>query len=279
MSPLPDQQERADPRSRYGVLPAEISRRFARMAPQSDRRKGIGMSGTGQIDVWWARQADAAPRQVMFLDDIERTRLARFHQDADQSRYLVAHALARLAIGAMLAVPPGEIQFDRTCPRCGDAHGKPQVAADPGVQFSISHSGLWVAVAVGAEDPVGVDVEEDSGRHDPEELAPVILSEAEQSWFYAQPAERRGRDLLRYWTRKEAVLKATGDGLSVSPATLTLTTPATKPVLLSWKGRRDQTPIRLFDIDPDGGHLGSVAVLGGQPRELIEHDGSALLAG
>ncbi|SRR6266545_5155330 len=235
----------------------------------------------GGIDVWWARPGDAAPSLVDLLDDVERLRLARIVQDADRDRYLVAHALARLTVAAALAVDPGQVEFDRACIRCGAAHGKPRVRrpARP-VQLSITHSGDRVAVAVtlAAVEAIGIDVEEVNPRLKHAELASVALSEPEQAWLRAQPEHARRRGFVRYWTRKEAVVKATGHGLSVAPATLTVSAPDTEPRLLVWPDPAGLArPVQLTDLDADGDHLGCVAALAAAPVPVVERDGSALL--
>jgi 4'-phosphopantetheinyl transferase len=70
----------------------------------------------------------------------------------------VGTALARLVLAAQLDRRPDRLPFDRTCPFCGAGHGKPRLAAS-GLDFSISHSGARLAVAVVREALVGVDVE------------------------------------------------------------------------------------------------------------------------
>src|SRR5690606_21175696 len=113
------------------------------------------------------------------------------------------------------------------------------------LRLSWSHSGDRVVVAVTPGTEVGVDVE----RIVPHarETAERVLREPERAVLAALPEPRRPAGFVRYWTRKEALLKATGDGLAVPPALLHVTAPDAPPRLLSWSGpdRPDRKSTRL----------------------------------
>ena len=79
-------------------------------------------------------------------------------------------------------------------------------------------------------------------------------------------------------TRKEALLKATGDGLAVAPATITVTPPDAPPALVAWTAAPPlASAAHLFDLDPGPGHVASLAVLGAR-LAVVERDGDGLLA-
>jgi 4'-phosphopantetheinyl transferase len=105
------------------------------------------------------------------------------------------------------------VAVDRTCPRCGEPHGKPhlRLAERPplagALNLSIAHVGQWVAVAPSSAGPVGVDIEELPVATD-EKLRSVAPSSTERAWS----PEIDPATFLRYWVRKEAVVKASGDG-------------------------------------------------------------------
>lgn len=230
--------------------------------------------------MWWARPAAGARELLALLDTGERARCARFDRDDDRARYLAAHALARLVLAGHLGIPAQALTFQATCRQCGASdHGKPRLAmAGGGLEFSLSHSGARVVLAVARDAAVGVDVERLNARRDFAALMPAVLSAAEQPAVAALPDGERAAAVLRYWTRKEALLKATGDGLRVAPAALTVTPPDAPPALVAW----DAAPpldgaAHLFDLRPDPGHVASLAILG--PRlAVIERDGDGLLA-
>ncbi|MET9834291.1 4'-phosphopantetheinyl transferase superfamily protein [Streptomyces sp. NPDC006385] len=98
-------------------------------------------------------------------------------------------------------------------------------------------------------------------------LPRVVLSEAEQRVLAALPAARTPAAFTRYWARKEAVLKATGDGLTVNPADLTVSGPGTPAALLDWRGRQDHRAafLPLADVAAGPDHRCAVAFLGPHP--------------
>lgn len=238
----------------------------------------------GVCQVWWADPAAARPELLQLLAPAQRERWGRFKPPAARACYLAAHALSRIVLSGHLGVAAGEVEFDTTCPRCGRAHGKPRVrdqaagsAGDAGLELSISHSGERVVVAVARGVPVGVDVEQVDGGRDPESVAELALSPAERESFWELPPAARPAALLTYWVRKEALLKATGDGLAVSPSSVTVTTPGDPPALLDWTAEPPLTlPVYLTDLHPGRGHLGCLATLG-TPVAVTEQDGSDLL--
>ena len=146
----------------------------------------------GTADVWWARRRDASDRLAGLLDETERRRWAAYRRPEDRERFLAGCALAKAVLARYTGQRPAEVRFDRTCGQCGEPHGKPVIEGG-GVEHSVAHSGDLVAVAV-AGAPVGVDVEQLDGRPrplggdgDPEALARLVLSAAEQATLAAVP--------------------------------------------------------------------------------------------
>jgi uncharacterized glyoxalase superfamily protein PhnB len=92
------------------------------------------------------------------------------------------------------------------------------------------------------------------------------------------PDSRRAAAFVRYWVRKEAVLKATGHGLSVPPRRLTVSPPDAPAALLSWTGRpTPHLPVHLVDLPAPEGYAAGLASLG-RPVRATRHDADALLA-
>jgi len=212
-------------------------------------------------DVWWAAPvapADA-PGLVALLDGHERARLGRFRRDVDAARYLAAHALTRVVLGVRLGRPPASLVFDRTC-RCGEPHGKPVLAGGPG--FSFTHAGAVVGVAVLDGGPVGLDVEPVRALPDLEGMAAHVGAPAEPAAFF------------RAWTRKEALLKATGEGLASPMAAIVLD----EGGLVAWSGDgAPDGPVWLRDLVAPDGSPAAVAGLGAVAPPVAEHDAHPLL--
>ena len=244
---------------------------------------GVGPPPDGTADVWWARRQDAADRHAGLLDETERRRLAAYRREEDRARFLAGCALAKTALARYTGQRPADVRFDRTCGQCGEPHGKP-VLEGAGVEHSVAHSGDLIAVAV-ARAPVGVDVEQLDGRPhplggdgDPQALARLVLSPAEQAALAAVPPPGRARAFLIAWTRKEAVTKATGDGLRAAFSDVVVAAGGGPPRLVSWPYERPPQSVSLLDLEAAAGYVAALAVLG-RCDAVRAMDGSALLAG
>lgn len=178
---------------------------------------------------------------------------AATHEEA--TRRAAAYVLARRAVSLVLAARPAGVELDRTCPRCGQQHGRPRVVTDAGLHLSVSHArppaddgatAPVVAVALTRLAPVGVDVlfarETAFGgfdavaRHRDDEPSPDDESRA------------------RVWARKEAVLKAVGSGLELDPSSF----PAPWPGTVTRLGP-DHVPVALADLGFVGAASGSAS--------------------
>lgn len=250
----------------------------------------------GQCQVWWAQPGAADPRLLELLDDEELIRHAAYLRAGDRDRFLVAHALARILACAALAstalactalacaalpADPRTIRYAAEPARRGAARRKPRfagAAADAGLELSISHSAERVVVALSRAVPIGVDVERIGTPLVDQPLVESVLAPAELRELAALAPLQRGSAFCGYWTRKEAVLKASGDGLSVEPAQLRVSRPGAPPALLDWTGpRRPAHAIWLHELDPGPGYAAALASIGA-PLEPSQHAAGELLA-
>jgi 4'-phosphopantetheinyl transferase len=169
-----------------------------------------------ECHVWWAATGEADPRQVALLDPVERRRREALWRPGDRARFTLGCAMLRTALAGYLGRPPSRIRIDRTCPRCGRPHGKTRLRGHDGsgLELSVAHSADRVAIAVARGVPVGVDVERVRDDLDVDGLAPVVLSAADSVWLAGFPPSERVKRFLELWTRKEAVLKARGTGIT-----------------------------------------------------------------
>ncbi|MBM9460871.1 4'-phosphopantetheinyl transferase superfamily protein [Nocardioides sp. zg-536] len=153
-----------------------------------------------------------------WLDAVEQAQASSRVRAELRRAYEVAHASARLVLGAATGTSPEKVVWGRhPCPGCGEPHGRPR-AEGAAVEFSLSHTPGQVLVAV-ADVPVGVDVE----RHpeDPTGLAKLLHPrETEEIEAAAQGTLDGGRASVRFtraWSRTEAYLKGIGIGLGRDP--------------------------------------------------------------
>jgi 4'-phosphopantetheinyl transferase len=146
------------------------------------------------------------------LDGDERAQMARFHHARNRIEYGMAHALTRLVLAQALSVEPASLDF------ADGSNGKPsaQWHGQPApVSFNLSHANGMVGVAVLARPgvPVGFDLERFDRRIDLG-VADRYFRPEEVNWLMSLAAEERPHGFLRLWTLKEALIKATGEGLS-----------------------------------------------------------------
>jgi 4'-phosphopantetheinyl transferase len=228
----------------------------------------------GVCQVWWARPGDVRPDALRGEADLARR--ARLACPADRQRLTAGAAVARLVLGAALGTPPAALRIDRTCHACGSPHGRPRLADAEGLHFSISHAGHCVAVAVLPGTPVGVDVKE-VGRFAPDEvgdLANCALADCERAHLGRLPALDRPRAFTVSWVRREAVLKATGEGLGIPPDALVVTPPSTAPRVLHRDGPE---PVWLHDLPAPAGFVAALAGVGTAPDDVVHRDAGPLL--
>jgi 4'-phosphopantetheinyl transferase len=230
----------------------------------------------GVCQLWWACPADLRPEHDALLGDEDLVRRARLAHPADRLRLTAGAAVARLVLGAALGRSPAALQIDRSCPACGSPHGRPRLADDHGLHFSISHSGDCVLVAVLPGSPVGVDVEQ-VGRFAPGELdalAGAALPDCERDHLARLPEAEKPRAFTVSWVRREAVLKATGQGLGLPPGGLVVTPPSTPPRVLYRDGPE---PVWLRDLSAPAGFVAALAGLGTAPDDVVPRDAGQLL--
>ncbi len=145
------------------------------------------------------------------LSPEERVRADRFLFPADGQHFTVARAALREVLGEALGIPPGQVVLTY------GAHGKPALAglqAASGLRFNLSHSGARALVGLARGAELGVDLEVLRPMTDRDALVRRFFSVAEnEAYFRLAPAERQ-QGFFDGWTRKEAVVKALGQGLT-----------------------------------------------------------------
>lgn len=238
-------------------------------------------SASLESTVWWAHTSTASDRLLRLLTEEERVRNARFRLQADRDRHLLGRALARLALAERAGCPPEEVTFDLRCLSCEDKvrtgagagddspHGKPVPAGGAkGWEISVSHSGDWVALALAEGTPVGVDVEEVSQARDLNGLVAYTLADTERLAWDALPESGRVEAFFGYWARKEALLKATGLGLSGGLRRVSVTAPHTEARLVGWEGGGGPEAAWLSDLERGPEYRSALAVLTDRPVKL-----------
>jgi 4'-phosphopantetheinyl transferase len=194
---------------------------------------------------------------VLSSDEIERA--GRFHFEKDRIHFTRCRCALRRMLADYLAIVASEIRFEYP------ASGKPQLAADQNpraLQFNVSHSADIALIAVSSEHRLGVDVEKIRGDVDVDTLAERFFSPRERAGLRALPDHLRVSGFFACWTRKEAFLKATGDGLSFPLADFSVTThPDHAPELEDIRGNTEGgKQWSLSDLHVIDGYRAAVAL-------------------
>ena len=165
----------------------------------------------GELHVW-AVPLEAAPERLAALaarlSPEELARAARFKFEVHRNRYIAGRGALREILGIHLATPPAALGFTYT------TQGKPALAGDPALHFNLAHSDGLALAAVTRAGPVGVDVERIRPVKDAADLVARFFSPRENEMFQQLPPAERPAAFFNLWTRKEALLKATGEGIA-----------------------------------------------------------------
>ena len=168
---------------------------------------------TERVSLWWCeldRPAAEIERMAALLAPAEHARAARFRTDALRARWIAGRASLRIVLGLALHTPPAAVPIVR------GARGRPQITGAD-IDFNISHTENVALIGLlrteGRNARIGVDIERAAREVGSDRLARKFLTPAERAAIVdLEPADRRRR-FLQYWTCKEAMSKATGDGL------------------------------------------------------------------
>lgn len=218
-----------------------------------------------EVQLWTAR-LDLTPARVRgfaaVLSRDERERAERFHASRHRRRFTVARGLTRALIGAHTASPPEAIVF-----RYG-SQGKPAIEQPEGqLDFNVSHSSDQIVVALRHGRPVGVDIERLRPVREAGAIAAKHFSPEEIARLEALPARDFTTGFFNCWTRKEALIKAVGEGVFVAIDRFVVSLEPNDPArLLCLDGKaEDAADWSLFHLEPAAGVIGALAVGGQTP--------------
>lgn len=203
---------------------------------------------TAQLHVWRA-SLDAWKSGLAKLSSVlspdESTRLEQFRTQADRNRFLVGRGLLRQIAGDYLKIAAASLQF------VYGPFAKPGLP-NSNLHFNLAHSGELIVYAFSTRQAVGIDIEQITPSVDIQATAPQFCSAREIEELTQLAEEDRRRPFFRLWVRKEAFLKATGQGFSSFDST--------KPL----PSAGDNWQVEDLDIAP--GYVGAVAVEGTFPE-------------
>lgn len=192
----------------------------------------------GEVHVWrlqldWPEERIGALRALLSPEELRRAE--RFLRSEHGRRFSVVHGVLRLILSEYLKVAPKAIQFKK------NEYGKPFLTHKTPVEFNLSHSGELALVALTAGRPLGVDLEQYRERLEMEKISKRYFSSTEYSQLMKLPDGQREEAFYACWTRKEAYIKARGEGLSLGLDRFDVAfVPGAPPALLRFEKNRDE---------------------------------------
>jgi 4'-phosphopantetheinyl transferase len=216
-----------------------------------------------EIHIWRANlDVDSAVREHLstFLSLEERERGARFAFARDRDRFLVRRAVLRQLLGSYLGDPPQDIIL------ATQVHGKPTLTAAtriPSLRFNLSHSDGLALFAFCLGHEVGIDVEKIRPEVAFEGIESNYFSPKEQTELRTIPAELRAESFFLCWTRKEAYIKARGEGLHIPLESFDVSLAPGKLAILN---SSDKDRWSLYSLRPGTGFVGALVAEGHEYR-------------
>ncbi len=223
------------------------------------------------IDLWvWRLDVDAGERRRLeaFLSADEIARAHRFVFARDRERFIAGRGRLREILATRLAMPPAGLVFSYS------ETGKPNIGTRAAeLQFNLSHSAGLAALVVTEGIELGVDIEQ--VRPLKEDIATRFFSPREVAYLKSLSEAEQLPAFYRCWTRKEAVLKATGEGLRRALNSFDVAFAADAPARVD-RMEGEANPVRdwrLVAFDPADGLAGAIACrTGGAEVELRRGD-------
>ena len=211
------------------------------------------------VHVWAASLAvpsEMIAAWTVVLSSDERLRAGRFRFASDRDRFIAAHGILHSILASYLNTDPAKVCFQYA------PGGKPLLAGSLGwLHFNLAHSGDLALVAVSRCCPVGVDVEEIRPMNDGKDIAVRFFSQREARELEGLPLNQQEEGFFNLWTRKEACLKATGEGLSERINSVEVAfIPGLPARLVQFPGESDSyPPWTLAELRPATMYVGALA--------------------
>ena len=212
-----------------------------------------------RVDLEAIRSDESRWHEVLSPDEVNRA--SRFHFPIDRQRFVASRAWLRIILAGYLGMDRKQLSFSYSSKQ------KPCLSPPHdtnGICFNLSHSGGIALYGFSRRREIGVDVERVRSDFDVEPLARRFFSAHEQQQLFDLPSAERVDAFFRCWTRKEAYVKATGDGLSLplSQFDVSLEPGATNALMATRPDPAEAQRWLLRDVPTENGYIAAVCALG-----------------
>ncbi len=151
-----------------------------------------------------SKYKDLVSNSVSILSQTERNRAERYHFKKDRNRFIICRILLKFLLAKHIRLDIKELQLDI------DSNKKPFLSSYPSVFFNLTHSGDYAMIVIG-DHPIGVDIEYINKDFNYEEILSNVFSISEIDEIIN--SEDKHLSFYKFWTRKEAIVKAIGKGI------------------------------------------------------------------
>lgn len=215
--------------------------------------------GSDEVHIWHWNPVSAPSGLTdlwKVLAEDERERAQRFHFTKLRDEFVVNRTRMRSLLAGYLGKSPEHLIFQYA------SRGKPFLPDGEGLRFNLSHTHGRAALAVGREREVGVDIEEIRPQCDARRIAERFFSVQERQSMQGLSGEALDRAFFRGWTRKEAYIKAKGEGLSIPLHEFDVSFAEGQPALLLSTRPDPEEASRwdLLDLSLGSGYAAALAV-------------------
>ena len=228
----------------------------------------------GQVHVWrGSLERSQAERDVLwqFLSVDERARAERFHFDVHRHHYIEGRGLLRWLNGRYLSISPQDIQFSY------GEYDKPALVNEPALQFNVSHSHKGLLIGFAWDVAIGVDIEHVRRLDDMDNIARRYFSPVESAAYLSVADSEKPDTFFNCWTRKEAFIKAVGEGLSFPLDEFNVSLLPGEPArLLKVRGSKQEAASwSMRSFDPFPGYRGAL-IVESQNLDCVFFDGDQI---
>ncbi len=220
-------------------------------------RDGISSLKRGDIQIWSVSlDADETMRASCLnaLGESGRERIAFFKLKQVQESYIISQGGLRLLLAYYLGINTDKVAVGRM------SKGKPFSIDNPNLRFNMSNSGRRVVYAFSMDEELGIDIERLRAMSDLDELIKKNYNAYEQGYINKVPEQRLNR-FFKFWTIKEAYLKAIGVGMRIPPEDLDFSVQNGVYKLESIRGEVDTEDWIFKDFElEDGEYVGTLTI-------------------